>query len=141
MLSMARRSSTYSQFRPVRRMDILRRLPIGHAGRALRRPVYLFHYFAIQRLGSRARARPCPGRFNEWTSSGSFLQVMPAGRFDDHRPVYLLRFLRSSAWSRRVRARLCSGVARRCDGGQSAGHPYCGGRLAYRRGPPYTAHA
>ena len=98
-------------------------------------------FFAIQRLGSRVRARPCPGRSDEWISSGSFLQVMPAGRFDDHRPVYLPHFLRSSAWSRRLRARPFGGAAHRCDGGQSAGHPYCGGRLAFRRGPLCTAHA
>ena len=74
--------------RLVRWMDMLWLLPTGHAGRALRWPVYLPHFFAIQRLGSRVRARPCTGRSDEWISSGSFLQVMPAGHFDDHRPVY-----------------------------------------------------
>ena len=98
-------------------------------------------FFAIQRLGSRVRARPCPGRSDERISSGSFLQVMPAGRFADHRPVYLPHFLRSSACSQRVRARPFGGAAHRCDGGQSAGHPCCGGRFAFRRGPLCTAHA
>ena len=77
MLNMARRSSIYSQFRPVRRITIVR----------------------------------------------GFLRVMPGGRFDDHRPVYLPHFLRSSAWSRRARARPFGGVARRCDGALTAGHP------------------
>ena len=86
--------------------------------------------------------QPIPNlnRHNEWLSSGGFLQVMPGGRFDDHRLVYLPHFLRSSAWSRMARARPFGGVARRCDGALTAGRPCCGGRFAFRRGPLCTAH-
>ena len=83
---------------------------------------------------------PYLNRLNKWSSSGSFLRVMPGGRFDVHRPVYLSHFLRSSAWSRRARARHFGGVARRCDGALTAGCPCCGGRFAFRRGPLCTAH-
>ena len=94
MLSMARRSSTYSQFRPVRRIAIVRvflRVMLGGCFDD-HRPVYPPHILRSGAWSRRARARPFGGVAR--LCDGALITGLASGR--RHAPCGLLQVRRPS---------------------------------------------